>query len=566
MFTLRRKQMLGFLIIAAITAIVGLSGYLGMKKMEAKFRVVIESTPLIDSSINMKLMVSNDLISVMQLMAAESMEDLDALFKAHEENLKQFTIYQNAILQGAKLKTGTIYQAKDENLRKIVQDAANFNEKKLQPNFAIIYEQMEKQVKTGLFDFVIMDTIDDETIEIAKQLDKQLDAVIELSHSIILNAEIDAQKSKSLVTMITWGATTLGIIAAIVLGFLISGFISKPVIRAADFIQTIADGDFTQNLEIKQKDEIGSMVDHMNTMVEKLGGVFQNITDGVTTLNTTSSELSDVSDELHKSARHMSGKSGSVADSADAMSQTISSIATTVEESSANLDTVSVAMEQLNSVVNEIAKNTGDARSITKSAVEKAQGASVKVDELGKDANEVGQVTEVISEISGQTNLLALNATIEAARAGEAGKGFAVVANEIKDLAQQTAEAAANIKSKIDKIQSSTQGTVTQIGHISNVINEVDDIVSSISGAVEEQSITTQEISSNIAQAAEGIHDASRNIVEASASSNEIAKDISTVNTDADGVNKSSEKVNSNVANLKDFAMQLKEVVGSFKV
>ena len=66
--------------------------------------------------------------------------------------------------------------------------------------------------------------------------------------------------------------------------------------------------------------------------------------------------------------------------------------------------------------------------------------AKEQVDELGVNAREIGQVTEVISDISEQTNLLALNATIEAARAGDAGKGFSVVANEIKELARQTSD------------------------------------------------------------------------------------------------------------------------------
>src|SRR5207249_170766 len=83
---------------------------------------------------------------------------------------------------------------------------------------------------------------------------------------------------------------------------------------------------------------------------------------------------------------------------------------------------------------------------ITEEATRQAARISEQMNHLGAAAQEIGKVTETITEISSQTNLLALNATIEAARAGSAGKGFAVVANEIKELAQQTARATEDIK------------------------------------------------------------------------------------------------------------------------
>ena len=97
----------------------------------------------------------------------------------------------------------------------------------------------------------------------------------------------------------------------------------------------------------------------------------------------------------------------------------------------------------------DIAANTGRARSISERAVVQAQTITGQMQKLGQAAQEIGNVTETITNISAQTNLLALNATIEAARAGTAGKGFAVVANEIKELARQTAEATEDIKARI---------------------------------------------------------------------------------------------------------------------
>ena len=114
--------------------------------------------------------------------------------------------------------------------------------------------------------------------------------------------------------------------------------------------------------------------------------------------------------------------------------------------------------------------------------------------EMADSAKNIGRVTETITEISAQTNLLALNATIEAARAGQAGRGFAVVANEIKDLAQQTAEATQNIKTDISQVQQTTMATSGQIREVLAIIQKIDGFVSNIAGAVEEQDDTTRKV------------------------------------------------------------------------
>ena len=162
--------------------------------------------------------------------------------------------------------------------------------------------------------------------------------------------------------------------------------------------------------------------------------------------------------------------------------------------------------------IDDIAKNSEKARDITVGAVGRTEDASERVGELGKAAREIFNVVETITDISAQVNLLALNATIEAARAGDAGKGFAVVANEIKDLAEQTAEASNEIKQKVTGIQNSTDGTIQEISNIAQVVNEVNDIVSTIAAAVSQQASTTGDIVENVSQASVGIKAVNENV------------------------------------------------------
>jgi len=185
---------------------------------------------------------------------------------------------------------------------------------------------------------------------------------------------------------------------------------------------------------------------------------------------------------------------------------------------------------------------------------------------LGQAAQEIGQVTETITNISAQTNLLALNATIEAARAGAAGKGFAVVANEIKELARQTAEATEDIKARINGIQNSTGSAVTDIEQITGVIREVGGIVAGIAAAIEEQATVTRDVAGNIAQASTGVREANERVSQTATVSRSIARDIAGVNRAVSDIRQGGEQVQTSAVELSHLAEQLRSQVAQFRM
>jgi methyl-accepting chemotaxis protein len=386
----------------------------------------------------------------------------------------------------------------------------------------------------------------------------------------VIVSKMDKAEAFHAVNQLTWLMGFIGIVCFVVtllFGVFFTRTIISPIKDVVDRIKDIAEGerDLTARLDVKSSDEIGELAQWFNTFIDKLQSMIRNIIENADTLNRSSSDLSTLSQQMSGGADQMSTKSNTVASAGEEMSSNMDSVAAAMEEAATNVSLVAASAEEMTSTINEIARNSENARTITGEAVSRAQSVSSKVDELGNSALDIGKVTETITEISEQTNLLALNATIEAARAGEAGKGFAVVANEIKELARQTAEATQEIKARIEGIQHSTSGTVSEIEQISKVINEINKIVSTIATAVEEQSVTTKEIARNVAQASRGIQEVNENVSQSSAVATEIAKDIGDVNQAANDMSNSSSQIHLSSKELNDLAEQLTNLVSKFR-
>jgi methyl-accepting chemotaxis protein len=376
------------------------------------------------------------------------------------------------------------------------------------------------------------------------------------------------EAAKRQVSLAVLGVTSVLALVMIGMSWFVVRGITRPLKTMTHMLNDIADGegDLTKRLQDSSGTETQDLAECFNKFVSQVHGIIKEVAEHSQQMDASSKGLLSLAGSMRETSEAMDGKSNAVAAAIEEMSSNMNTVASAMEEFSINIGTVASSTEQMNATIGEVSMNTGKAKGVTGKAVVSAEEVSRRVNELGTAAREINKVTEAITSISSQTNLLALNATIEAARAGEAGRGFAVVANEIKELAQQTAQATEEIRAKIKGIQDVVGMTVEEIQGIRDVIRDVDSIVTTIAAAVEEQSVTTREIAGNLAQASSGVQEINVNVSQADTVIRDVARDVSGVSSLAGTISSNAEQVLGSSESVSGASTTLSGLVRKFKV
>jgi len=376
----------------------------------------------------------------------------------------------------------------------------------------------------------------------------------------------------------------------------VSGFQSKAVTAIKRDLETMATGDLTTSVDHDEKvkgfalmradEDLKEVVDTFDALYGSIyqfkGSVVEllkEVNGSVDLVSSTSQELASSAEEMNASTEQVSAAIQQISKGAQSQAAQVDDTAKVMAEIAGSLDIVtgkSVSATEAAKKANESA-NAG--KGAVDNTVKKMQEIAKVVDEsakvietLGKRSEEIGEIVNVITGISEQTNLLALNAAIEAARAGEQGRGFAVVAEEVKNLAEDSREAAERIAKMIKEVQIETNkaveamkvGTKTTAEGIA-MVDETGKAFGEISLMVSTTSNEVDSISSMMMKQKEGTQTAAKAVDGIASIAEETASASEESASSTEELTASMEDMTARAQSLSEMAINLKKVAGRFK-
>ncbi|WP_243439747.1 methyl-accepting chemotaxis protein [Fundidesulfovibrio soli] len=577
-----------FIVVSVLTSVVGLVGYLGLNSakdhVDASTRLYIPAiTELTTIRFNLRnIVVAQRTLLTESILPQERQRQRDNIQNARKN-------YREALDRFEKLNHSQEALAAWGVFKTILPETREINDK-----ITEVVEAWEKNLDNKSLALEAEKAVIERGGEVNRKLNDALGKVIAI---YARSAEADSLEADAAISWQNKLLLSLAI-AAPILSVLVGVYVTRTIVRplrgAMNFSGAVAEGNLNASLDVHQKDEVGRLADGLRAMVaalkEKIAeadqksaqaereaeaarvataeaqeakaqaerakaeGMLQaaNELEGVVEIVTSASE--QLAAQVEQSSRGAEGQAQRVGETATAMEEmnaTVLEVARNASQAAETSDRARMKAEEGSQVVGRVVEGIGE---VQKNSLKLKQDMT----ELGQQAEGIGRIMGVISDIADQTNLLALNAAIEAARAGDAGRGFAVVADEVRKLAEKTMTATKEVGDAIRGIQQGTQSNVVNVEKAAGIIAEATELAAR-SGEALREIVTLVDLSSDQVRA---IATASEQQSAASEEINRSIEDISRISAEtSEGMRQSALAVEE----LANQAQVLKNLIGQMQ-
>ncbi|MBN2625142.1 MAG: methyl-accepting chemotaxis protein [Spirochaetales bacterium] len=342
-------------------------------------------------------------------------------------------------------------------------------------------------------------------------------AVISAPHDVVFASVAKISRILSLISILIE-------VISVALAVLIGGALTKPIIKLWGAMDEISQGDadLTRRLQLNRRDELEELAQAFNRFLGKLQQIISALRNSQGSLENVGNELSSTAQEtasainqimaniegVRKQSENLARNTGAAAQSTLKVTGEISSLDNLIDEQVNSSSEASSVIEEMIANINEVGRSIDrmarESESLMTSMLEnrqKQQAMDERVHDISSQSELLMEANTIISGIASRTNLLAMNAAIEAAHAGEAGRGFSVVADEIRKLAENSAQQSHTIGSELKSIQEKikevvldTQSSRQAFAGLSSGIEEMGGLVKQVEYAMQEQSQGSQQV------------------------------------------------------------------------